>query len=477
MTMLTPEQVIKNVNIQKSYTAYNAMLLDVFHGNLTQYVVADLKKSLSPQSFIQQSFRLAPINILPKIIDKLTNIYQTVVTREVVDGSVTDAELLSWYVKATSANDAMNQANEYYNLLKASLIYPYVAKGKPALRVIQNDKFAVYSNDTIEPEKPTHVTLFGDKVEGVDIYWTWSDQEFMVSDSDGNVRRDLMAAYDNQLGVNPIGRLPFVYVNESRNRLLPPQDTDVMTMVKLLPVMLSDLNLASMFQCFSIIYGIDVSDQALTFSPNAFWSLKSDATSDKKPEIGTIKPQVDYDQVLNLVQSQLSMWLSSKGIRAGSIGSLTTDNVASGISKFIDEMDTFEARQKQVSTFKKADEELWDLVLKYMHPYWSETGMIDNPARFTPSASVAVSFAVQLPQQSRGTAVRDLKEEFAAGFISRRRALRKLNPDMTDAELNELLAEIDAERDVNYAEGNRDDVESAEGLDEVPTPSDSGLSD
>ncbi len=466
--MITPEQVVKVVDRQKAYTAHNSTLLDVFHGNLMQYIMADLKKSLSPQSFIQQCYRLAPINILPKIIDKLTNIYQTPVIREVQDGKESDSELLSWYVEKMSANDALNQANEYYNLTKASLIYPYVAKEKPALRVIQNDKFAVYSNDPIEPEKPTHIILFGDKDGDTDIYWTWTDTQFMVSDSEGKVRTDLMASFDNQLGINPIGRLPFIYVNESRNHLLPPQDTDTMTMVKLLPVMLSDLNLASMFQCFSIIYGIDVSDQALTFSPNAFWSLKSDPTSDKKPEIGTIKPQVDYDQVLNLVQSQLSMWLSTKGIRAGSMGTLTTDNVSSGISKFIDEMDTFEARQKQVATFQKADQELWDLVLNYMHPYWSETGMIDNPARFTPSAKVSVTFALQLPQQTRGQVVRDVKEEYASGFLSRRRALKKLNPEMTEAEVDELLAEIDAERGVINAEGDGNSVDGAQGPDEIP---------
>jgi hypothetical protein len=444
--MIDPHKVLKVIDNRRGYIAHNSVLIDVFNGNLTRYIIEDLKAQMSPQAFEQQMHRLCPINILPKICDKLTNIYQTAVTREVINGTPTDSELLTWYAKSFSVNKKMNEANEYYNLTKASLVYPYVANGSPRLRVIKNDRFAVYSEDPIEPNKPTHVILFADKVDGIEIYWVWSDTEFTIMDSRGETRRELMNQYGNPLGINPIGRLPFIYINESPGELYPPQDSDTMKMVKLLPVMCSDLNLAAMFQCFSILYGIDLNDTNLKFAPNAFWSLKSDPTSDKRPEIGSIKPQVDYDQVLNLIQSELTMWLSTKGIRAGSIGTLTPDSVSSGISKLIDEMDTFEARQKQVAVFQEADEALWDLTLNHMHPYWVQSGMIDNAAMFTPYAYVNTKFAVQLPQQTRGQVVRDIKEEFAAGFISRKRALAKLNPEMTAADIDVLLEEVDAER-------------------------------
>lgn len=471
--MLTPKDVIEIVSSQSGYRQHNYELIDVFDGNLTKYIIADLKKTLSPQAFEQQMHRLSPINILPKIVDKLTNIYSTSVSRQ------TEPEgqaMLDWYVKEMNPNLILNSANELYNLTKSSLVYPYVSKGKPKLRVIHNDKFAVYSDNPEEPQTPTHVILLAGKKDGLDIYWTWSGTQFLISDSDGKVCYDMMAAMENPEGINPIGRLPFVYVNASLNQLLPPQDTDTLTMVKLLPILLSDLNLAAMFQCFSIIYGIDVSDENIKFAPNAFWSLKSDKTSDKKPEIGTIKPQVDYDQVLNLIQAQLTMWLSSKGIRAGSIGQLTAENAASGISKLIDEMDTYEARQAQVETFVRAEAELWDLVLKYMHPYWFNRGLIDNPATFPMTAEVVTTFALQLPTQTRGAVVRDLRDERASGFISRRRAVKKLNPEMTEAEIDLLIAEIDAERTIDNGEGDADTVESAEGVDQGAAGGDSGFS-
>jgi hypothetical protein len=284
------------------------------------------------------------------------------------------------------------------------------------------------------------------------IFWTWDEGSFQITDSEEKIRYDLMALYNNPEGLNPIGRLPFVYVNASDHKLCPIIETDTLAIVKLLPIMLSDLNLAAMFQSFSIIYGIDLNDENIQFAPNAFWRLKSDMTSDKKPEIGQIKPQVDFDQVLKLIESELSMWLGTKGIRAGAVGQLSPENFASGISKVIDEMDTFEAREKQVTEFKKAEAEFWDLLLNYMHPSWAESGQINNPARATPTAEVITNFVKQLPQQSRGQIVRDVKEEYAAGFISRKRALRALNPEMSDDQVEQLMIEIDEERTMSQPE-------------------------
>lgn len=444
--MMTPDQIVELHQKRGSYISHNFQLIDIFEGNLQCYIDKELRAQLSPQTYQQAVFRLSPVNILPKVIDKLTNIYQTSVLRTVEGGTETDKALLDWYADSMCANTMLNISNELFNLCKTSLLYPYVQNGAPKLRVIQNDKFMVFSDDALSPHIPTQVTVFGDCIDGKNIYWTWTSDNLMISDSDGKIRYELMAKYNNPDGVNPIGRLPFVYVNESKNKLYPTIDTDTLKMVKMLPVMLTDLNTAAMFQSFAILYGVDVDFTDIKFAPNVVWQLKSDPTTDKKPEIGTIKPQVDYDQVLGLIQAQLSMWLATKGIRASSIGQLAPDNFASGISKVIDEMDTYEARQKQVSVFEDAEEELWDLTLNYMHPYWKDSGQVDNNATFTPSAEVGVKFAVQLPMQSRGAAVNDLKTEYASGFISRKRAIAKLNPELSDAEIDALILEIDQER-------------------------------
>lgn len=472
--MIGPKEVEKIVKSYMPYLALNHEFIDIYDNNLGKYIEHDMKAQLSPQSFEQARHRISPINVLPKVIDKLTNIYQTAVLRNVVDGSTSDQETLEWYERTMQVNHQMNSCNELFNLCNASLVYPCVRDGKPALMVIENDCFIAYSDDPMNPTKPTHIIMRGGQDpndENVELYWVWSADQFFVSDSRGELRRDQMTRFENPDGYNPIGRLPFVYINSSTRRLMPKQDCDMLKIIKLIPVIFSDLNFAAMFQCFSILYGIDIDDTGIEFAPNAFWKFKSDPTSDKKPELGSIKPQVDYSQVLQLVETQLSIWLGCKGIKASSIGGMDKENFASGISKIIDEMDTYEARQYQVGIYQTAEEELWDLVLNYMHPYWVSQGLLNEVHSWTVGRMVATKFAIQLSMQSRGQIVRDVKEEYAAGFISKRRAVERINPEMNQHEIEELLSEIDQERTLraggleNGGETAENNIGDSEGVD------------
>lgn len=450
--MIDPKSTNKIVEGYSEYLRYNKDLLNIYEGQLLPYIEHDLKKQLSLQSYEQAIHRIFPVNILTKVIDKLTNIYQTTVVREVVDGTEADEELLHWYEENLSVNEQMQCANEMYNLCKASLIHPMIYEGKPYLRIIQNDRFVVQGQDMAMPTKPTDVILLAGQKDGKPLYFVYDDYTFKIyvgEDTD----TAMMSQYGNELGINPFGKLPFVYTPDSKYQIMPIQDSSMLRVVKTIPVILSDLNLAAMFQTFSILYGIDVDDENIKFAPNAFWKFKSDVTTDKTPSIGQIKPQVDIDQVIRLVEAELSMWLGTKGIRPGAVGQLTAENMASGISKVIDEMDTYEARQKQVTVFQNTEKNMWDLVLKTMHPYWVQNGMVENTTLFSPGAKVQTKFAVQLNMQTRGQLVKDLKEEIASGFSTKKLAIMKLNPEMSEEDVAELMAEIDQERTYNVITG------------------------
>jgi hypothetical protein len=119
---------------------------------------------------------------------------------------------------------------------------------------------------------------------------------------------------DNQ-GVNPVGVIPFVYGKRQKNKLIPVLDSDMLAVVKSIPCMLTDGAGAQMFQAFTILYGIDVNVENLKMSPNAFWSIKSDQSSDKNPQIGSIKPEADTQKILEFVASIFTIWLETKGFR------------------------------------------------------------------------------------------------------------------------------------------------------------------
>lgn len=446
---MEPRDIPEIVRKQSDLMSFNTEALAIFRGSIKPFVMKLLELQLSQQSAEQAKWRAATINILPKIIDKLTNIYQTTVMRKASSDSESDKNLISFYEKNTRMNQKMNCGNELYNLANAMLLQPFVYNGKPQLRPIPNNRFMVYSENTVETSKPTHVILIYNDSKNIPYYWVYSDAEIWAVDSQGNLDRARMLAAGMSTTVNPIGRIPFVYTCSDEYSLLPCPDEDGLTIVKLIPVMLTDLNHAAMFQCFSILYLINAKQQGIKFAPNALWEIEGAPGEEKKPEIGIIKPQVDYGEVLNLISTELSMWLGTKGIRASTMQGLTPENFASGISKIIDEMDTFEARQKQVTTFQKVEADYWDLIINGLHPYWLLTRQIEQVGKFTSGVEVSVQFAVQLPMQTRGQVVHDLALEVQSGFLSRKRAIMKLNPELGDAEVEELISEIDEEQTVN----------------------------
>jgi hypothetical protein len=440
---------------------HNRKLFCVYEGQLMPLVKESLSQHLSPQVFEQMVSRISPINVLIKIVDKLSKIYQQDPSRVVLDGNDTDTELLRYYERSFRMNNTMNVSNECFNLYKNNLLQVYASKGMPQLRSIPSDRFLVYSNDPVDPLNPTHVVLiYGSEKDkyGQDnvIYHLYSDEEFIIYDSKGDIRRDKMAQYGNEEGINEIGKMPFVYINRSKSLLVPLADTDTLRMTVLIPVLLSDLNLAAMYQSFSVMYGINVDDENLVMAPNAFWMFKSDGTTDGTPQIGSIKPETDIDSVLKLIQSQLGFWLQSKGIRAGAVGDLTTENMASGISKMVEESDTTDDRKKQVGYYDPAEDQLWELITKYMHPYFINSGQVDPMPLFSPNARIETNFAQQTPMTNRKNAIEEIVAEMDAGLISKKEAIRRLDPHLTDEEIEQRLDEASDERNFMIGDQNED---------------------
>lgn len=452
------KQIIEQIQSNKSLLQENGHLFEIFEGNLLKHVDSALRKQLSWQSYEQAKHRIAPINVLRRIIDKLSKIYQQSPTRTILNGTDQDKELLAWYEEKLGINEVMNQSNEFANLHKNNLIELFVDDAMPKMRSVSAHQFWVYSKNKVDPTVPTHVAIFDsdmsvEKKDGMkDKLRVYSADKFIIVDSDGDIVQQDMNELGNPEGINPYGVLPFTYVNTSANLLVPLPDTDTKSMSILIPILLTDLNHAVQFQSFSMMYGIDVDVGDIKRAPNAFLDLKSDPASDKTPQIGSIKPQVDIDQVLGLVASEFSLWLNTRGIKPGSIGQMNRDNFASGVSKMIDEMDVSEHRQRQVTIYRNVENDFWNRLMHHIHPFWVANGMIENRQLFSTNAKVDTNFAPQVPMLRRGDIIKELQDEISAGFTTKRRAIKKLNPHMADDEIDELLREIEQDSVITVTE-------------------------
>lgn len=438
----------------KAHTLYlenNYKILDIYNGNLLPVVDQALARAFSPKYYEQIKDRIIAINVLKRISDKSARAYVTNPQR------VTDEkykENVALYEDMLYLNCKMQSADVYANLFKGYALELFLHMGYPKLRVLPYDRFLPYSDDQVDG---THMTAFikfmgkrqrvrGDTYAMLEVYHIYTADEFIAVDSEGDTVQEDMVTSE---GINPYGVIPFIYGNRGNDMLLPTQDTDTMSLTKMIPLLLTDLGGAIMFQCFSIVYGINVDSKNLTMSPNSFWDLKSDlaSTGNGAPSVGTIKPEADVDKVLHFIMTTFTFWLETRGIRVGSTGTVDAQNAASGISKIIDEMDATELIQKSQEGFRKDEADFWQL-LKVMNNYWVMNRMITHgvvPTVFGDDFAVTTQFDAPEPMTDRATEVNTVKIERDAGFISTRQAIIQLYPDLTPEQVDEQLAEIDQE--------------------------------
>jgi hypothetical protein len=436
------KEIIEYVKDNAMFLNKNSEALNIYEGNLLPYVDQILKNSLSVNYYNSIKDRIIPINILQRFIDKVSTTYSKPPSRTSED--VKSQEFVDFYANAMDIDQSGNIADAYSQLFKGFAWQPYIDKsGNPAIRELSFDSFLVMSESRVNPEEETIFIKFMGKStndDGSMLLHVYTDTEFDSFFLNGEENtQDLI---ENE-GVNLIGVIPFVYGKRQKNRLLPVLDSDMLKITKAIPVMLTDAAGAQMYQCFSILYGIDLSFDNATMSPNVIWSLKSDPNSEKTPQVGTIKPEADTEKVIKFVTTIFTMWLESKGVRIGSMGSVDGGNASSGIAKIIDEMDVYEIRKKSQEWFEKDEKELWNIKLPKIHNYWIKSGMVlasDVPGLINEELDVKVKFEAPKPMQTRMEEITEIKAEIDLGVMTMEQAIKRLYPDADELQIKETLA-------------------------------------
>jgi hypothetical protein len=439
------ELIAKRVLCHSGFLNHNHKALEIYEGELHKYVQEVMQKTLSKSYFDTIKERLIPINVLQKVIDKCAKVYAYPVVRT----SEKYQDFIDRMVEMLDLDGKMLNAEEYSFLHKGYAIEPYLSDDlKPKLRVLPYDRFLPFSeNKKDRTEMTGMIKLMGSvSINGKDceLYHEWDKFSFKAYTSEGIYNPDMIDASGNPIVNNPMGFVPFVYGNRSKSRLVPIADSDMLKLTQVIPIILSDMGGAIMYQCFTIIFGIDVKTANLTMSPNAFWDLKSDPKSEKTPSVGTINPSADVNKVLNFVNNIFSLWLESKGIKVGNVGSINGSNFGSGISKIIDNMDTTEIRKKSMKYLVREEKELWILLAK-MHNYWLQsvpeyTGELIDLESF----DVSIKYTEPTPETQRSEIVDTVLKEYQSGFMTAGDVIDKLYPDLTPDEYKARVAHLEA---------------------------------
>jgi len=463
--------LIKYVQSNNSTLEFNLKLFEIREGNLVKYLEEALIKQIDAKSVNVALNRKSPINILPKIVDKLSKVYTGGCVRKSSDEQY--QALVGYYEKALNINTKLTEAVKNFNTYKNFWLEIYIDGAEVKVRPIPSYEIIAYSET--RDDKISHVIrCMGDHTDQggktTKKYWIYSETEFISVTADGKmVEQDMI----ENGGTNPFGIIPFVYISNSTYLLTPIPDYDLFCMTLLVPILFTDLNFASMFSHHGIIYTIDVNAENLKISPDTFWNLKTEIDG-KTPSVGILRPETNADNDLNLLRQQLATWLYTKNIKPSGLSNLTSENFVSGFALLISNLDTVDYTIELQNMMKNVEEkELWKK-LATIHNYAWNAGMLFNGMiPFSEDVEVTVEFPEIKVIEDRTTTIANVKAELEAGLTSKKRALKRLNPKMTDLEVDDLLQEINEEKE--YA--SKETMEVRPGSSNEPgqpdTPSDS----
>ena len=417
-------QVIdKYIKDSREYLLTNETLYEIYNGRLKEHLEDVIYKETESENARKTILsRMSPINILQKVVQKLSKVYLNDVRRKNKFDLDEVQEEIDAFEYNANLQSKLQKANEMYNLHGCVAIELLSDK---TLRILPAHTFLPFSASSEDDSRMTHFIKLIDKNNYI-IY----DENSFVEVQGTNIIEE---------GVHNLGMIPFIYLNKNEFMLKPFEDKDTLQMTYLLPLMLTDLNYALRFQSHSIVYGINVDAEKLQATPDSFWSFSGSGVEGDKPEIGTIKPNVDSEKMLSTIQSQFSLWLDTKNIKTYSLSSNSSGYNLSGISKAIDNADVSDEIELQLEVFKQAEYKLFELYKR-----------MNNNNIFIDSKQLNDNFEPLIIFMRKSAIIETNKEKLEniilkldKNLTSRKRALNELYPDYTENEIELLLQEID----------------------------------
>jgi hypothetical protein len=460
--------ILGHYNEHIDYLEANKRLYHIWQGQLKEEVENSLRAEiLSPSAYKRAVQRIPSINIIKKSVDKLSKVYIENPMR--LAENKTDREIMDSISRVSDMNNIMRVANEFYNLHGNFLIEPFVGDGDQRMRVLGGHQFLPFSDDPIDPLNPTVIIkLLGnelvsntapqysedgekhsteDDIRMVTVLALYSDDEFLIIDTNGMVREDKMREMGVTNGKNPFKEIPFVYGNRSKTELVPFPNKEGLDMAILIPKLFTDLNYAAQFMSHSIIWtrNSDISNQEI--NPDAIVDLGERTEENGEPEIGTITPTVDIPNVIKMIMAELDLYFSSIGIKTAVGGSMSPGQESSGVSKAIDEGDTTAERKRQLEFFSSLELQMWGL-LETMQSTWSSAGILKGERRqFSKSFNdtFSIMYAEMKPLKTFKQKIEEIQLLRDQQLISKKRAIKTIYPDMTDTQIDEWMNELKEE--------------------------------
>lgn len=457
---------------------------DIYKDGGYRFLIEQIKREFGEDAV--KEMRLAPLNLLKKIINKKSQVYKKAPQR--VCELDSDQQLLDYYVEELKVNELFQKVNRYYNLLSNTCIYVRPNGMELKADVVPSYLYSVKANEVDQTKIEgfifnsfkedsmiaTQTSLasatgfqsynpesgyksLGDIIASQEkdtnlgrTYIFWTDEQHFTADSGGNVIKSDPTAGEEQF-INPIGMLPVVNVAKDRdNEPWAVQGSDMVDLTMALQLGWSDLLTIAKHQGFSIMTIVSEEEpKKLTIGINkAVWLKQREGGP--TPSISYAQAQSPLSEYKELLMDLLGLLLSSNDMDVGSISGSTNgvQQFTSGFQQLLSMADNLQAIEADKPVMKSAECEFWEIV-KAWHNLMFDNNALEDEAKsfgkFSDTFEPLVIYEDVKPLESEKETLDAIKELKDMGLISRFDAMKKLHPDLSDDEIQKRLDAIDEE--------------------------------
>jgi len=491
------KDIIGDIN-NESEKSRRAMALrrhKIFRDGGKAFLTEELMREFDSTTLVE--FRLCPVNVLKVLVLKKSTVYRQPATRKAVDdqGAVQDSDqaLIDFYTDELSIDQQMQKANTYWNLQANAALYVFpkgdlitMAVTPPHLysivpNVIDNTEVDVWifnqfieEDEVTSPQAPRSATgrenwqrdnsavgspgskanpvasrerVSGDKRT----YIMWSDETHVTVNSEGNPIVLDPEKGDEQF-LNPIGVSPVVHLQqETDNEPWASQGEDAVDLSLLIQKTWTDLMTIIKHQGFGqMVITSEEQPKKITIGVNKTLWLQRFAGKEP-PTITFAQADSRISEIKESLQTLTFLLLSTNEVNTSALG--RSDGASafnSGIQAMLEMSSAVEASRASQPTFRDAEKSLWQIIAKW-HNWMLEMGILRDDAKklgkFSDDFSLSIAFVEPKPMQSTKEKLDVIEQASKLKLITRKDALKKLHPDMSEEEIENKLKEIDEESD------------------------------
>jgi len=364
-----------NYNVARKVESYHCW--NIFNDKIDSYVKEYLLSQLSEKTVSRMPI-ISTINVAKKIVKSEAMIYNDCPNRE-FNGDY--SQIFEKIYSSNAFDTTMRRANEYYKLLRQTLLQVYLDDGKIKVRVINNHNYDVIHNENNPERADAYILSPFDKMMAmmpvdqslvaIQEPQYKMNERYIVWDNDVNFIMNGNGEIISQDTTNPRGVMPFVDVSSEKdmNYFVNGSDTLCNFTIQYNGA-LSDLANIVRLQGYAqaiIKAPVESMPDEIMVGGTSIIRLVTNPDNQAEVDFDFKTPNPNIDGSIRALEQLLANFLSTRGIDTNAIsGTLgKSQTYSSGTERLLAMLDKWNISRSDLDLFEDVEYKIYEIIKRF----------------------------------------------------------------------------------------------------------------